>query len=295
MKTTAHLIDVPVDGGSLVAWTRGDTGPVVLAIHGISASHASWFAVADRLDGVQVLAPDLRGRGGSAALPGPFGMRAHAEDMIRLLDNVGAERAIVAGHSMGGYVAAVLAGTHPDRVEQLILVDGGLPGPSAGPIADPDAILDVTLGPAIARLKQTYPSEEAYRDFWRSHPSLLGEWNDYVQSYVDYDLEGDAPDLRSKVSEDAVRADGRDLLMHADVAEALARVRCPVTLLRAPRGLLNQPAPLIPNELVDHWRQQLPGMDERMIDDVNHYTILLSERGSSAVASAIAVAAGVGG
>ena len=55
--------------------------------------------------GVRLIAPDLRGRGRSNTLPGPFGMTRHADDMAAVLDFLGVPRAVVVGHSMGGFVS----------------------------------------------------------------------------------------------------------------------------------------------------------------------------------------------
>ncbi|MFZ5850408.1 MAG: alpha/beta fold hydrolase, partial [Actinomycetota bacterium] len=76
--TAYRTLDVPVDGGTLRVGVWGEAGPVVLAVHGITANHRTWDLVADRLPDVRLVAPDLRGRGRSATLPGPFGMARHA-------------------------------------------------------------------------------------------------------------------------------------------------------------------------------------------------------------------------
>ena len=92
---------------------------------------------------------------------------------MELLDREGVEQAVVAGHSMGAYVAAQLAAEHPERVRALVLVDGGLPLPVPDGV-DPDALLNATLGPAIERLTATFPDFEAHRAFWRRHPAFTG-------------------------------------------------------------------------------------------------------------------------
>src|SRR5262245_60436320 len=154
---------VPVAGGSLHVGVAGAPvgtpgAPVVLAVHGITGSHRSWSPTVRHLgDAVTVLAPDLRGRGESAGLPGPFGMAAHVEDLVAVLDHVGCSRAVVAGHSMGGYIVARFAATAPDRVSAAVMVDGGLPLP-VPPDVDPDVLLAAVLGPSLARLQMTFPS-----------------------------------------------------------------------------------------------------------------------------------------
>src|SRR5438874_12202933 len=94
--------------------------------------------------------------------------------MVALLDAIGAPRPVITGHSMGAFVAVVLAAVHPERVERLVLVDGGLPL-SLPEGLDPDGVLDATLGPAIARLRETYPSRDAYGDFWKAQPAFAGQ------------------------------------------------------------------------------------------------------------------------
>ncbi|MCH7750179.1 MAG: alpha/beta fold hydrolase, partial [Acidobacteria bacterium] len=100
-----HLT-VPVTGGDLFV-ARWGSGPPVLAVHGITGSHAAWPWVADRLVGaVSLIAPDLRGRGASNGLPGLFGMAAHAADLVAVLDHLDVTRAVVVGHSMGAWIGA---------------------------------------------------------------------------------------------------------------------------------------------------------------------------------------------
>ena len=115
-----EAIRVPVRGGRLrvTCWPgRREESPVALAVHGITANSRAWDVVARQLDGeVTVLAPDLRGRGLSASLPGPYGMAEHAADLVAVLDHLGVARALVLGHSMGAFVACMAAVRYPDRI-----------------------------------------------------------------------------------------------------------------------------------------------------------------------------------
>lgn len=285
--------EVAVAGGNLFVgrWNAGPDAPVVLAPHGITASHLSWPHVADALDpDVTLVAPDLRGRGASAHLPPPYGMAAHADDLAAVLDHLGLDDAVVAGHSMGAFVATVMAVRHPARVKSLVLIDGGIALDLPAEL-DVDAILTSVIGPAMDRLAMVFPSRDAYRDFWRQHPSFQdeGAWNPVAEAYVDYDLAGTEPELRSKVSADAVRADATDTLVDDTATKAIARLTCAVTLVRAPRGLMNQTPGLYSDDVAERLRQQLGAdrFDDVLVDDVNHYTITLSERGARAVAAVI--------
>ena len=282
--------DVPVNGGDLCVARWGDTGPVILAIHGINATHMTWPWVARELEGeAQVIAPDLRGRGGSRAIPGPFGMKVHADDCIAILDHLGVDKAVVVGHSMGGFVAAVLALHYPERVSDLVLMDGGLFLGELPPDVDIDQFINVALGPAAQRLSMMFESLDSYYDFWRVHPSVQdeGAWNEVFEAYLAYDLMGEPPELHSKTITEAVFADGRDSFTSADLKQFLDDFARPVTFIRAPRGLLNETPGLYSNELMKDIVANHPNVSDVLIHDVNHYTLSTSERGAKLVAEEI--------
>ena len=197
------------------------------------------MALADQLPGdTTLIAPDLRGRGGSNGIAGPYGMPEHADDLVAVLDHLGVDSATVVGHSMGGFVAVVAADRHPDRVDAVLLVDGGLPL-DLGPLAQLpiDELVAAIIGPSLQRLRMTFASAEEYLDFWRPHPALRSSWNPYIEEYLRYDLVGTEPELRSGVREEAVLADSESDLRDGVVERAVLALRHPVIFLRAPRGL----------------------------------------------------------
>lgn len=286
--------EVPVTGGSLHVGCWGDGPRTVVAAHGITGNHRSWQGVARALGPeVTLVAPDLRGRGLSAKLLDPLGMTAHAEDLVAVLDHLGLDRAVLAGHSMGGFVATTAATTYPDRWSAVVLVDGGVALPLPRGVAPADLLAGV-LGPALARLEMTFASRDAYHAHWRAHPALAdpGAWTEDTEAWLDHDLTGTAPELRSSASLEAVRADGLELLGDHDVRRAFGELTQPAVLLRAPRGLLNQVPPLLPDELLDPLRARWPIRLEMLVDNTNHYSIILSHRGARAVASHLSAACG---
>ncbi|MEO7572484.1 MAG: alpha/beta hydrolase [Acidimicrobiales bacterium] len=285
--TPYSSFDVPVTGGPLHVGRWGDGDQIVVAAHGITGNHRSWQGVARALGpDVSLVAPDLRGRGDSTKLPGPFGMRAHADDLVAVLDHLGLNHAVLAGHSMGAYVATTAATVHPSRWSSVVLVDGGIGLPLPRDV-DPDAMLAGVLGPALARLEMTFASRADYHDFWRAHPALTdaGAWTDDTEAWLDHDLVGTEPDLHSSAVLDAVCFDGRELLVDKTVRQAFDGLAQPTVLLRAPRGLLNEVPPLLPDELIDPLRSRWPIQMEMLVDDTNHYSILLSKRGARVVAA----------
>ena len=115
-----------VNGTRLAYRDRGQGRPVaLLLIHGFPLDHRMWDAQLAGLAGqARVIAPDLRGFGRSAAaLSGPLTMDQHADDLAALLDHLGIGRAVVAGLSMGGYIAFAFWRRHQERVQALVLAD----------------------------------------------------------------------------------------------------------------------------------------------------------------------------
>jgi lipase len=288
VTTDVTTRDVEVAGGGLRVRSYGSGDRHVLALHGVTANAACWQAVARALPaGWMLHALDIRGRGHSAGLPAPFGFDAHAADLRQVSTALGLDHPVLTGHSLGAYIALLAAHSSPGVFGRLVLIDGGLPLPVPAGI-DPDELTAATLGPALARLSQTYPSSEAYVAFWQAHPALT-DWNSDLEDYVRYDLTGEPGALRSRVKPDAVTVDSRELFT-ADkrVAAALRDLDGQTELLRAPAGMFGQPPGLIPEELAAHWQAAIPKLRVSTIPATNHYTILMAPHGAAAIAAHLA-------
>ena len=108
--------------------------PVVLLLHGFGASLQAWDDWAPALEkNLRVLRIDIPGFGLSGpAVNHDYSDAADVARVIALLDQLGVQQVIMAGHSMGGRIAWNLAATHPERVSQLVLLaPDGFPDPNA--------------------------------------------------------------------------------------------------------------------------------------------------------------------
>lgn len=95
--------------------------PLVL-LHGLGGSSANWALLAPRLaERRRVVIVDLPGHGRSAPLPAAPGVGTYADRVAALLERIGAEGAVVVGHSFGGVVGLRLAARHPALVRALVL------------------------------------------------------------------------------------------------------------------------------------------------------------------------------
>ena len=112
-----------------VPTTGRDQRPALLLLHGFPQTHVMWQRVAQLLkDDYWIVMPDLRGYGDSAKPAGlpdhsNYSKRAQAQDMVDVMDQLGASRFLLCGHDRGGRVAHRLTLDHAEKVERLCVID----------------------------------------------------------------------------------------------------------------------------------------------------------------------------
>lgn len=100
--------------------------PVLLLVHGITSSSATWDPVIPALaEHAHVVAPDLYGHGGSDVPGADYSLGGFATQIRDLMDTLGHERVTIVGHSLGGGVAMQFAYQYSEHCERLVLVDSG--------------------------------------------------------------------------------------------------------------------------------------------------------------------------
>lgn len=114
-------------------WSADAPGLPLVLLHGVTGSSADWRAVARELPGRRLLAFDARGHGESDwDRDGGYAGDHHFADAVTALDGLGVERCYVAGFSMGGGIATMLAAALPERVAGAAVIDT-YPGPDMTP------------------------------------------------------------------------------------------------------------------------------------------------------------------
>ena len=128
-----------VDGFRL-CYDRTGSGPAAVLLHGWPGDRSEYRAVVDRLPANDVVVPDLRGFGASdrhGADPASYGADGQARSVIGLIEELGLDRPVLAGHDIGSRVAVAVARLRPDLVGGLVLTP---PLPGMGErILGPDA------------------------------------------------------------------------------------------------------------------------------------------------------------
>jgi 3-oxoadipate enol-lactonase len=99
------------------------SGEPIIFIHGYPLDHSIWLPLVPGLENhARLILPDLRGHGQSPAPAGVYSMDLLAADILALMDDLGFPRAVLAGHSVGGYIALHFARNYPERLAGLALV-----------------------------------------------------------------------------------------------------------------------------------------------------------------------------
>jgi pimeloyl-ACP methyl ester carboxylesterase len=130
--------------GHDVAYRQAGSGPVVVLIHGIAESSATYAAVLPALaEHHLVIAVDLMGHGASAKPRGDYSLGAYASGIRDLLTALDHPSATVVGHSLGGGIAMQFAYQFPERCERLVLISSGGLGKEVSPW------LRVLAGPGV--------------------------------------------------------------------------------------------------------------------------------------------------
>ena len=175
--------------GHDVAYRSAGTGETVLVfVHGIAGSSATWEPVMSRLDGDRytMIAPDLLGHGESAKPRGDYSLGAYACGIRDLLVVLGHDRATVIGHSLGGGIAMQAAYQFPERCERLVLTCSGGLGKEVNPllrvISAPGSeyVLPVVLTPRIHDVAGAV-GRFVGKFGLRGDPSLGEIWNSYTR------------------------------------------------------------------------------------------------------------------
>jgi lipase len=269
----------------LAIWRTGSGPDPILCLHGITAQHRAFNALARHLEGSRSLVGvDLRGRGDSAKPESGYGLEAHARDVIRVLDHLGLQQAVILGHSMGGFVALKVALSHPHRVRALVLLDGGWPRVEVSPEVMSEeqkqeaAAIEEGLERAFRRLDMTFESPEDYLNFWFPGQNLtMEDLPPDLADYYLYDLEEVEGGYRPKASRAAAEEDSPSVSSTSPTAEEMRGVKCPVALVRASAGFFPGSDPVVSDEIRDAMAEVLDLRSDTVVEGANHYTMLWPE------------------
>jgi pimeloyl-ACP methyl ester carboxylesterase len=244
-------------------------GKEILCIHGLTANCRFWDCLANALSPHhKVIAMDLRGRGLSDKPPTGYSIDAHCKDVLALMDDLGLKRPVLMGHSLGAFISLVFATRTPQRVDRLILVDGG------GKLTEAQMIkVFAGIKPSLDRLGKTFPSFEDYVSQMKQAP-YLQPWNLFMDKYFQYEVEEVEGGLRSRVHPKNIEEEALNM-GKVDSTQFYQKVISQTLILRATKGMLVKDDLVLPEEVAERMVREIPNAKRVDVEGVNHYTILL--------------------
>ena len=152
-----------IDGHKIVFREQGAGSPVIL-LHGIPTNSLMWRDIIPQLAKThRVIAPDLLNYGQSAKPESTdVSINAQSRMLVKLMDAIGAPRADIVAHDIGGGVAQLMAITHPEKIRKLVLIDticfDSWPIPEFEPLQKPDAEAKMSLNDFISMMRDFMPN-----------------------------------------------------------------------------------------------------------------------------------------
>lgn len=277
-ETTARAARTTTAAGLHVTEWPG-SGPTVVGLPGLGSTGHVWTPLATALGDARVVAPDLRGRGGSSSAGGASGLRAHAADVAALLEELDLRDVVLVGHSMGAFLAPVVAQQAQGRVARLVLLDGGVP-PKLPFFLGPRTT-GVVFRRDLRKLDRAWPDargfvQEVAGKALANRPDLVDE----VVALTAHDLVGEPGRLRPRLDVDLAVADAVDTFHGPSVVPALEALSVPAHLIAASHGKHDRAKAFLSDATLAPWASRLTV--ERV--DANHLTLLFSPEVPRAVA-----------
>lgn len=245
----------------------GERGPLICLPH-LTGHKGSFNRLAERLaPEYRVLTLDLRGRGDSAKPAEGYGFAYHARDVLAFADALNIETFTLIGHSFGATAAVYLASIRPDRVQAIVMLDGG---------ADPKDAALRAMYPTIQRLGQAYPSLADYLAAQRAAP-YFQPWSAALEAYFIEDAEM-RPDghVWSKSSAEAIAHD-MDLHFLYCMCLHFTNLHCPALFVRPALGLLGEKGHVFSESEAAAIVRNIPSCRRVDVPGVNHYTMLIHD------------------
>jgi len=246
-------------------------GKNILCVHGLTANSRCWDVIAQAIiPRHRILALDLRGRGFSGKPSSNYSVEYHCRDITALLDDLALNQIVLMGHSLGAFISLAFAALKPERVGQVILVDGG------GKLTQAQtAKVFSGIKPSLDRLGQVFPSFEKYVEAMKKAP-FLQPWSRAMETYFQYEVEEVKGGVRSRVQPAHIQEEIANLVK-MDAAQLYPEVRCPVLILRATEGMLDKDDILLPEDVVERMVGGIHDVKRVDLEGTNHYTVLFQE------------------
>jgi pimeloyl-ACP methyl ester carboxylesterase len=183
------------------------------------------------------------------------------------MDDLGLDKAVLMGHSLGAFISLAFGAAYSERVERLILVDGG------GDLSQQqmDKVFE-GIKPSLDRLGKVFPSADAYLETMSQAP-YIQPWSTAIETYYRYEVEPVEGGVRSNINPEHIEEEAENI-RKVKSASLYPKVFCKVLVLRATEGLFSQDDLLLPEDVAQRMIREISTARRVDIKGINHYGIV---------------------
>ena len=214
---------------------------------------------------------------------GPYGLPQHAGDALSLMEEFDLRDVVLVGHSLGAFIAPLVARQATDRITRIVLLDGG------APVKLPFLFIKPVVRMAFQRqareIAEPFESVDALLDgqwgaMLRSHPDEMAQ----IRGWLEASVIGPEGEKRMPVDPAALPADGLSTFFDPDVRDAALNLAVPAHLLYATWGGRDGARPFYTPPRAAELERQIAGLATTHVDGSNHLTIVFRPEVVAAVA-----------
>lgn len=243
----------------------GSNDTLLIFIHGLTGNYLQMHHFQEYFkESFNTLSYDLSGRGDSTIQKEPSDIHQHTEDLLQLIASLDYDKFILAGYSMGGYIA-LDAAAQSEKIQKVVLLDGG-------GIANEDTSNLVI--PSLGRLEKTFASSRDYLEMMKQSYRALGvEWSAVMDQVIDHEIHEVDGDIHPKSDYKLTKQDFESFYVypHSKIYE---NVNVPVLLIIC-TGPIKDNTPLFSK---DGYSLMLDTVKDIKSTDytLNHYEIVFN-------------------
>ncbi|SOC41864.1 pimeloyl-ACP methyl ester carboxylesterase [Salinicoccus kekensis] len=240
---------------------------LLIFIHGLTGNYLQMHHFQNHFkDKYNTLSYDLSGRGDSTKQKDPTDISQHSEDLLEMMESLGYDNVILAGYSMGGYIAIDVAG-RSSKVKKVVLLDGG---------GEADENTSGLVLPSLGRLEKTFESRDEYLEMMKHSYGAMGvEWSEVMDRVIDHEITQAEGKVTHKSDYGLTKQDFESFY-DFPYEEAYKKVQVPAYLIIC-TGPIKDDTALFSREGYDKMLATIKDIDST-VKHINHYEIVFNKQ-----------------
>lgn len=240
---------------------------LLIFIHGLTGNYLQMHHFQNHFkDKYNTLSYDLSGRGDSTKQKDPTAISQHSEDLLEMIKSLGYDNVILAGYSMGGYIAIDVAG-RSSKVKKVVLLDGG---------GEADENTSGLVLPSLGRLEKTFESRDEYLEMMKQSYGAMGvEWSEVMDQVIDHEIMQTDGKVTHKSDYNLTKQDFESFY-DFPYDEAYKKVQVPAFLIIC-TGPIKDDTALFSREGYDKMLETINDIDST-VKHINHYEIVFNKQ-----------------